>query len=65
MKFSKQLFAKAIGVSVEQLEAQYRANIASLTEDSNKARSTGKKVRGYTADQLETLVSKLQNQLNS
>lgn len=44
------------GVTVEAIKAQYLANAQGLERMYNKAVSTGKKVGGYTAEQLKEKV---------
>lgn len=41
------------------VKAQYEANIKQLTGMKNKAVKTGKLVSGFTADQLEVMISKM------
>ena len=48
--------AKMYGVSIEAIKAQYAANAQGLEKMYNKAVETGKKVNGYTADQLKEKV---------
>lgn len=45
-------FAKMMNVTLEQVDAQYAANAEGFREMYNKAKQTGKKVGGYTANQL-------------
>lgn len=54
----KQLFtieqtAAMYGVSVEAIKAQYLANAQGMERMYNKAVETGKKVGGFTAEQLK------------
>lgn len=41
------------GITMERLNEQYAANANDLKKMMDKALSTGKKVNGYTADQLK------------
>ena len=45
------------GITVERLKAQYLANAKGLERMYEKALKTGKKVGGYTADQLKNKVA--------
>lgn len=47
--------AKMFGVSIETIKSQYLSNAKTFEQMYNKAVSTGKKVGGYTAAQLEKL----------
>ena len=40
----------------EQIKRQYKSNLEGLTKMLNKAILTGKKVNGYTTDQLSAMV---------
>lgn len=51
--------AAMFGVSAAQVKAQFAANAAQLSASAKKARSTGRKVRGYDADQLEQMSAKM------
>jgi hypothetical protein len=55
LKVSVEDAAKFFGVSVERIKAQYLENAKGLEEMYVKAVTTGKKVNGYTADQLYEL----------
>ena len=44
------------GVTVEAIKAQYAANAQGMERMYNKAVSTGKKVGGFTADQLKVKI---------
>ena len=48
-------FAAALGVTRDQIDRQLEKNKAQLQEMAAKARQTGRKVNGYTAEQLEQL----------
>jgi hypothetical protein len=54
--FTVEQTAKAFNVSVEAIKAQYAANAESMERMYNKAIETGKKVNGYTAEQLKAKV---------
>lgn len=49
--------AKMFGVSVERIKEQYLANAQGLEKMYNKAITTGKKVNGYTAEQLKSMTA--------
>lgn len=49
--------AQFFGVSVERLKEQYLENAKGLEQMHKKAVSTGKKVSGYTAEQLEKMTT--------
>lgn len=53
-------FAKLFGVTVEQCNALKAKNREQLTEMRVKALKTGRKVNGYTAEQLRQLITGLQ-----
>jgi methyl coenzyme M reductase beta subunit len=48
--------AKMFGVPVFQIKKQYAVNLAGLKRMLHKARLTGKKVNGYTEDDLVKMV---------
>lgn len=50
--------AKMFGVSVSQIKKQYAENLKGLKRMLEKAQKTGKKVNGYTEDQLISMVEK-------
>lgn len=52
--------AKAFGCTEEQLKAQYAANAARMRLLLEKAKSTGKPVRGFTEAELAERVAKLE-----
>ena len=54
--FTLEQTAKMYNITVEALKIQYKANAEGLERMYNKAVSTGKKVNGYTADQLKIKV---------
>jgi len=56
-KFTPEQAAKMFGVSVERIKEQYAYNAEGLEQMHKKAVSTGKKVNGYTADQLEKMTA--------
>lgn len=49
--------AKIFNVPVERIKEQYLANANGLQKMYEKAIKTGKKVNGYTADQLKNMAS--------
>lgn len=51
---SVEKIAAKFGVSVEQLKKQYFNNAVQLEKMYKKAIETGKKVNGFTAEQLKT-----------
>ena len=55
--------AAMFGVTPAQLAAQYGRNLASLNQSLAKAVATGKKVNGYSAQQLATAAAKIQTQI--
>jgi hypothetical protein len=44
--------AKRFGTTIERVRAQYLANAAQMRAMAEKAERTGRKVNGYTAEQL-------------
>jgi hypothetical protein len=56
-KFTPEEAAKMFGVSIERIKEQYLANAQGLEKMHQKAVLTGKKVNGYTAEQLEKLTA--------
>lgn len=54
MKHTLQSIAARFGCTVQQVRDQYTANAAQLRSMERKARERGRKVNGYTADQLAT-----------
>lgn len=50
--------AKFFGCTPQQLAAQRASNAKDLAKLAGKARATGKKVRGYTAEQLAAMADK-------
>lgn len=56
-KFTPEQAAKMFGVSIERIKEQYLANAQGLEKMYNKAIATGKKVNGYTAEQLEAITA--------
>lgn len=53
--------AKMFGCTEEQAKAQYARNAAQLAEMEAKANSIGRKVNGFTAQQLANLRMKAEN----
>lgn len=51
--------AAIFGCTPEQAKVQMLRNLAGLEKMHGKALSTGKKVRGYTADMLADMIAKL------
>lgn len=47
--------AALFGVPVENVRAQYRRNAAQLRSMEAKARASGRRVRGYSAEELASL----------
>lgn len=47
--------------TTEQLKAQYRKNLEGLKKMLEKAKATGKKVNGYTEQQLSEIVSQFES----
>ena len=47
--------AAMFGVSAAQVKAQFASNAAQLAASAKRARSTGRKVRGYDAAQLDKM----------
>jgi hypothetical protein len=47
--------AARFGASVERVRESYRANAVQLTNMAAKAERTGRKVNGYTAEQLRAM----------
>lgn len=54
---NQQQTANFFGVSVENLKRQYAENAKVMETMYTKAVQTGKKVNGYTADQLKNMVA--------
>lgn len=46
--------------TAEQLRAQYARNLVGLRRDLERARATGRKVRGYTEAELQALVERFE-----
>lgn len=55
MEMNEKQIAKLTGCTVEQVRAQHARNADALAGMLAKAESTGRKVNGYTADELRTL----------
>ena len=58
--YTPEMIAKVMGCTVEQLTSQYAKNAAQLAVMLHKAVTTGRKVNGYTAEQLRELHTKAQ-----
>jgi len=56
-KLTPEQVAKMLGVSLERIKEQYLSNAQGLEKMYNKAVATGKKVNGYTADQLDKMAA--------
>lgn len=56
-KYTVKEAAELFGVSEERIKQQYAENAKGLQNMLHKAVSTGKKVNGYTAEQLAELHS--------
>lgn len=52
--------AKVLGCTVEQLKAQYAANVVTLREMLARAESTGNRVNGYTAAEIVANIQKFE-----
>lgn len=61
MEYTPQQAAKIFNVSVDRIKEQYKANAEILDRMYKKSVSTGKKVNGYTADQLFKMVADFKN----
>jgi hypothetical protein len=57
LNFTPEQSAKMFGVSIERIKEQYLANAQGLEKMYLKAVSTGKKVNGYTAEQLDKMTA--------
>jgi hypothetical protein len=53
--YTKSAVCRMFNIPVERLNQQYAANAATFKTMYDKAVKTGKKVNGYTADQLKKL----------
>ena len=51
--------ATRFGASVERVRENYRANASELAGMAEKAERIGRKVNGYTADQLRAMSAKM------
>lgn len=51
--------AAIFGCSPQQAESQMKKNLAGLEAMASKARSTGRKVNGYSADELASMADKV------
>lgn len=60
-----QMVAARFGCTVEQARRQYRRNADQLWEMRDRALETGKKVNGYTADQLRDMAVRMENACES
>lgn len=54
-KYTPEMVAQVMGCTVEQLRNQHARNANQLAGMLHKAVTTGKKVNGYTADELRKL----------
>lgn len=61
MKFTPTQAANLFNVPLDRIKEQYKANAEILAGMHKKAIATGKKVNGYTADQLSKMVVDFQN----
>jgi len=52
------------GCTPAQAESQMRKNLAGLQTMEQKARSTGRKVNGYTAEELAGMIAKVKKGWN-
>jgi hypothetical protein len=55
MKLTEEQIAKRFGCTVEQVRANHKANADALAKMTAKA--SGKKVNGYTAEQLSKMTA--------
>lgn len=53
--YSNEMIAKVLGCTVGQLRGQHAKNAAQLSLMLHKAVTTGKKVNGYTSEQLSKM----------
>lgn len=53
--------AKMYGITIERLKEQYKANAEGMERMYNRAIQTGKKVGGFTSDQLKAKVEEFKN----
>lgn len=60
-KLTVQETANLFGVSVDRIKQQYAENTKGLKKMLDKAKISGKKVNGYSADQLQVLVTEFEN----
>jgi len=58
--YTEEMIAKVMRCSVPQLRSQYAKNSAQLATMLHKAVTTGRKVNGYTADELRVMQSNAQ-----
>lgn len=56
--YTQEHIAKVLGCTVEQLTGQHAKNAAQLALMLHKATTTGRKVNGFTADQLRVMYRK-------
>lgn len=59
--FTIEQTAKMYGITVERLKQQYADNAKGMERMYNKAVETGKKVGGFTADQLKEKIEQFKN----
>ncbi len=57
MKPTTEQIASRFGCTPEQVRAQFARNAEGLAKMLARAESTGRKVNGYTADQLRQMVA--------
>lgn len=53
--YTQEMIAKVMGCTVEQLRSQHAKNATQLALMLHKAVTSGRKVNGYTADQLREM----------
>lgn len=56
--------AAIFGCSPQQAESQMRKNLNGLDAMASNARATGKKVNGYSADELDSMAGKVRKGWN-
>jgi len=61
---NKQQTAEFFGCTLGQLNKQYQSNYEVLLKMFDKAKSLGKKVNGYTEEQLSEMVNKYKELAN-
>lgn len=63
MKPSIAQVAKSLRCSEDAVRAQFRKNLATMRDDLEQARRTGKPVRGYSAARIEADIAELEGRL--